>query len=220
MKKIVIVPQLLFLTSLLTSMEPESNSAIQSFMKAFDRPEMAQRGLHTMVQNRMVSASLLEYLKKLNPKLDLNMEFHDVFPEYFKKEETNYDSVTPLMLAVQHGECSAIQLLLDAGALCNHQNHYGSTALHWAVCTEKIKTISFLIKCGAQLNTQNSQKQTPLHRAIHSWPVTTVNPALKMLYFAGADISIRDKDNQTAYEKAVALKLFEAVTFFESIEKK
>jgi ankyrin repeat protein len=139
---------------------------------------------------------------------------------------------TPLHIAATIGSVELIELILSKGADINAQNTQLNTPLHEAIQNRKENISLLLIENGADLNKVNTQDQTPLHRAaLHNQKRTgemlidkgaSVDPVDKyqrtpFLYVArqwgdvefgkllldkGADINIKDMDNQMALDLA------------------
>ncbi|TAK76543.1 MAG: ankyrin repeat domain-containing protein [Gammaproteobacteria bacterium] len=119
----------------------------------------------------------------------------------------------PLDLAVWHRDerfimdMSVVDCLLDAGAnpdnISNTEN--GNTALHHAVLAGKNKTVASLLvkndkRTGANPNLSNKAGNTPLHIAARKGNLGI----LEQLLNAGADLSIRNHNNETAFSLAIA----------------
>ena len=84
--------------------------------------------------------------------------------------KTDYEDVTPLMLAVQHryNYSNLVSFLVKKGAEINSSDKYGDTALHYAAKygeEDNLDNIEFLIEKGANVTATNMEKETPLHKA-------------------------------------------------------
>jgi ankyrin repeat protein len=86
-------------------------------------------------------------LLKANPKL------HDAKGDY---------NVTPLHLAVFHGNREFAQLLLTHHADANAKAYNGETLLHWAIHHGNKEIATLLLDHGANVNIKDNSDETPL----------------------------------------------------------
>jgi serine/threonine protein kinase len=73
---------------------------------------------------------------------------------------------TALILAAQAGHTEVIQVLLEAQADLNHQDHQGRTALMWGVDQGRSEVVKFLLDRGADKNLRDAAGETALMRAV------------------------------------------------------
>lgn len=108
--------------------------------------------------------------------------------------------ITLLHVAAQFNHCPLIQYL------CEELHHplemktrVGETPLDQAAWQGHIDACVLLLKYGADVDCQTGGLYTPLHRCAFYY-----HPRLAaLLCFAGANRTIRDENNQTAYEVAI-----------------
>lgn len=89
--------------------------------------------------------------------------------------QTNRDSLTPLHIAVKHGQYEVADLLINWGAdhsLTTPDNK--ETALHLAAAAGNAKIVERLLKAGADPLAVNARGETPLHCAVESGDIATI----------------------------------------------
>ena len=145
-----------------------------------------------------------------------------------RKEE---DGTTPIFIAVENGNIEMVKLLLDAGAKINARNEEketplmqldadaspelvelllrygakvnqttktGETALIMSVARQaKPEVIKALVDAGAQLDVRNDEGMTALMYAADAENLETA----RVLVLAGANVNLKDNDNETAWDK-------------------
>ena len=114
---------------------------------------------------------------------------------------TNWNGMTPLMVATRHGHNGVVKLLLDKGADPDKVNEYGCTALHFAVMYtfySNRKIVQQLMDGKAHLDKANADGSRPLHSAVRSHN----KYAVKMLMDNGADPNKSDESGQTPLSSA------------------
>lgn len=112
---------------------------------------------------------------------------------------------TPLGSAVDQGDTDSVQALLVAGADPNAKGETGRAPLVMAIDNEEIFRI--LLAAKADPNTMNSWGQTVLMQAILEDKPARVEDLIK----AGADLSVRSENDQTALELAETQAKYEMV---------
>ncbi|XP_052775475.1 transient receptor potential cation channel subfamily A member 1-like [Mya arenaria] len=110
---------------------------------------------------------------------------------------------TPLLFAAAEGLTEILDLILNKtvewkglagkGAILNHTDNEGNSALHLAVQNNKLEAIDLLLDHGAEINMQTNTNYTPLHMAVIGGHIAIV----KELLYRGADLEARDGDHMT-----------------------
>lgn len=85
--------------------------------KVNESPKLQVSILHAAVRS-IRGHDCLEYLLKNHPEVDINFQ-----------PETQLDGVTPLHLAICHGKCEAVRILIKYGADPNIEDVHGNSAL-------------------------------------------------------------------------------------------
>jgi len=98
------------------------------------------------------------------------------------------------------------QLLLEAGADANAQDQSGKTPLHtviWEISEmyERVALIKLLLDFGANINGVDSLGDTPLHAEVERSDRQSL-PVVNLLVRNGADLSVRNRKDQTAMDIA------------------
>jgi len=96
---------------------------------------------------------------------------------------------TALIQAARTGDLIRVNQLLQIGALLNHKNDTGCTALHYAAFYGHVDVIFALVEAGADLEVLNMSGVTPLHWAVNRQHVA----AAFTLLDCGANPDVRDK---------------------------
>jgi ankyrin repeat protein len=139
---------------------------------------------------------------------------HDDIVEFLISNGANVNArdgeeSTPLMSA---SNVKIIWHLIENRAQVNATNKDGETPLHLASYLGKNPVVNMLIRNGANVNATDNRGNTPLHLAVYA-NIRVV----KSLLIAGANIYIRDENNETAREIAERNGKLEIV---EMIDKK
>ena len=95
-----------------------------------------------------------------------------------------------LMLAVEKGNDSTVNLLIQAGADVNKKDKNGDTALIYAVQLGNICCLNLLIQAGANVNKCNNIHETALMFALVKGHIQCVAP----LITAGANVNQKTQD--------------------------
>lgn len=122
------------------------------------------------------------------------------------KEDEEYDKVTPLFIAVEHGNLEIVRLLLDAGAKVNVRDAEKRTPLMRLDGDATPELVELLLRHGAKVNLEDNENNTALIHAADSAPAAVI----KALIDAGADVNAVNKEGETALMKAA---------YEESLEK-
>ena len=101
------------------------------------------------------------------------------------------------------------QILVDAGADIHATTANGFTALHKAAITGNFDLVEFLVQHEAEVDARDNIGSTPLMLA------ATI-PIADLLFKAGADIMVRDKDGFTVLHSAIACTNLAVLEFFLS----
>ena len=111
----------------------------------------------------------------------------------------NYEGNTPLFFAAWEGRLDMIKYLISKGADINAKNELDWNALMQACVQGHFKVAKFLVDQGLSINQIGKEKgATPLILAAWNGSYEVV----KLLLYAGADKSIKDKDGKTAKDHA------------------
>jgi ankyrin repeat protein len=108
---------------------------------------------------------------------------------------------TALMRAAGRGHTEVVKILLAAGANVKERDDYGLTALGWATVRYSyypLAAIQLLLEAGAQVNNQDCKGYTALHHTA----ARGYTDAVKILLKFGADKTIKNTADQTAYDVA------------------
>jgi ankyrin repeat protein len=75
---------------------------------------------------------------------------------------------SPLIAAAKRGNVELVKMFLDLGLDPNHQNSYGETALHEAVCNREddVEVVKLLLDRGADIRIKDKHGETPLFHAL------------------------------------------------------
>jgi len=112
-------------------------------------------------------------------------------------------------------EC--MEYLIDQGVDPNGKDREGRTALHRASMSGYSDALKTLIAKGGNVNVQNREGETPLHYACSSVMKTrNKKDVVTILLEAGADITLKSHDGQTALDWAVENKIPDVVDLIRS----
>ena len=112
-------------------------------------------------------------------------------------------AMTPLMNGVAQRNQDKVRLLIEHGANVNDSNDLGGTALMTAAVLGQFEILQLLLASGARINQQDNNGRTALMYACGN----TTDNALSCVEFLGkkgADMTIRDRDGQTASDHVEA----------------
>ncbi|XP_014372201.2 ankycorbin [Papilio machaon] len=117
------------------------------------------------------------------------------------------DGLTPLHLAVVHGNVPLVQTLLAAGADVNARDNEQHTVVHWATVCGEVGALRAVLAAGADAATPDQHGGYPLHYAAQMCgaPAATDHQsrgaALEVLRAlvreGGASVAVRDADGRT-----------------------
>ncbi|CAG4931837.1 unnamed protein product [Parnassius apollo] len=117
------------------------------------------------------------------------------------------DGLTPLHLAVVHGNVPLVQTLLAAGADVNARDNEHHTVVHWATVCGEVGALRAVLAAGADAATPDQHGGYPLHYAAQMCgaPAATDHQsrgaALEVLRAlvreGGASVDVRDADGRT-----------------------
>lgn len=75
---------------------------------------------------------------------------------------------TPLMYALEYGQLTIAEWVLERCAAVNHRTLDGSTALHYSAFRGTVAAVKLLLAAGASRTLIDSEGRTPLHWAAHN----------------------------------------------------
>jgi ankyrin repeat protein len=113
---------------------------------------------------------------------------------------TNEMGFDPLMIACYRGETKCAQFLVNEGANVNGISPEGN-ALLAAAYQNNTKLTIFLLNNKAELNRQGPDGNTALMYAVMNQNMKMVQALIK----ANADLTVKNKDGQTAHSLALSL---------------
>lgn len=117
------------------------------------------------------------------------------------KEASDKDGRSPLRLAVEHSNLSAVKALLSAGADFDRRcSSDGCTALDVATIRAELEIMAALTRAGADVNGACARGYTALHRAAFH----NRRQALELLLQAGARVDVMDLEGWTPLFDACA----------------
>merc|ERR1712048_536541 len=93
-----------------------------------------------------------------------------------------------------------MEFLHTYGVKINHQDAFGTTALHEAAANDDVDAVCRLIEWGADVNLYDFNKRTPLHTAAGKGQYA----ATMLLLELGADMNAKDAKEYTAVAHAEA----------------
>merc|ERR1712151_428664 len=97
-----------------------------------------------------------------------------------------------------------MEFLHTYGVKVNHQDAYGTTALHLAAANNDVDAVCRLIEWGADVNLYDFRKRTPLHTAARKGKYESTMLLLEL----GADMNAKDEKEYTAVAHAEAKNQF------------
>lgn len=131
----------------------------------------------------------------------------------------NHNGWTPFMwVCKEHCNAEVIQLFLAYGGNVNSKNKAGETPLHiMAKHRSTYNCLLTLIEKGANPNAQDNNGNTPLMVAL-SHPQISMRIAVIGNLLLLSDLSIKNNNNETAYDIAKANRAFEDERFLETLK--
>jgi ankyrin repeat protein len=112
--------------------------------------------------------------------------------------ETRDNKMTPLLLAIEHGDIKTINILLGKGANVNGANRDKFSPLMAAAEKGQAEIVRRLLARGAKVNQYDNKSLTPLFYAADNQHIET----MKLLLAKGADANARDRKARTAIMRA------------------
>jgi ankyrin repeat protein len=107
----------------------------------------------------------------------------------------------------------APDLILDQVNSIDERTRFGDQLIHIVSVSGNAKDIETLITLGADVNSIGEDGYTPLHYAAEQGHLDVV----KVLISNGADCDLRDKNGETAQDKAEGLGINQIVEYFSYI---
>lgn len=117
--------------------------------------------------------------------------------------------------AVKGGHDACMDLLFENGAKLCMSEEVSATKLCQCVFDGDIKQLTRLCKVGIDINAGDYDRRTPLHIAASEGNLT----ALKVLVEAGADLTVKDRWNNTIHDEAKRINSVKIIEYLKSIEK-
>lgn len=150
------------------------------------------------------------------------------FPNINAAAKLKHDNTTPLHYFCEHNHslnCASLgELLIEKGADVNARNSQQETPLHKAIFNQSVRVfmVSMLLKHKASADIKaGSRGDTPLHYAIRLGRVDLI----KSLLSAGADIHLKNDEDQNAleiakqeYKNGLQSEIGPIVTLLEQVE--
>jgi ankyrin repeat protein len=139
------------------------------------------------------------------PEMANNKEAHPIVKLLIEKganvDARTTKNWTPLFDASRWDAYEIMDYLVQKGADVRAVDIDGNSPLHIAVSFYKNETTKQVLKQGVPINTQNKKGQTALHIASKPRVAPKEQPlVIATLLSAGADKTIKDADNKTAYD--------------------
>ncbi|MEO6434440.1 MAG: ankyrin repeat domain-containing protein [Tepidisphaeraceae bacterium] len=144
----------------------------------------------------------------MNTKNQKSMTLERLLSRSYGKESSTFWRGGPRGLTLED-----VRRYLDEGGDVNGRFESGDTLLHNATSNLQIEIVRLLVARGADVNAKGYHGYTPLHRAVdmdcntqnrEDYSCASELPLTKILIDAGADETVRDDDNETARDIAVA----------------
>lgn len=123
------------------------------------------------------------------------------------EKDENYDTITPLFVAVENGNIEMVEMLINFGANVNARNGSKQTPLMRLDDDATPELVDLLIRFGAKVDLADREGNTALILAAGGADAAVV----KALIDAGADIHIANKQGQTALMEAAYYDDLESV---------
>lgn len=113
-----------------------------------------------------------------------------------------------------------LMYLLKHGANINDKSFEGKTPLHaWASSPTAEEDVPELLKLGANVNAQDYEGNTPLHDAVFNSSVGLFYAldSIPILINNGADVTIKNREGQTALELAESVRIKDAANIIKQV---
>lgn len=128
-------------------------------------------------------------------------EVKAIIQEQLRLNENNEEVRQELLAACKKGDLSGVRYLLEQGGDDNTRDpEFNATLLHWACYLDNPHLLLLLLENGANIEAVNLHGQTPL---IVSAAMGN-EFATRHLLYRGAEKSVRDKEERTAFDWAEA----------------
>jgi ankyrin repeat protein len=116
---------------------------------------------HARLRHKIVDQS---HIDELIDSTDLEPELRDVLEKSLEILKTPPEEIALIALAVSHGDCGKLQLLIDRGADVRHVSGHGYTLLTLAACANRMEVIDLLVAAGAPLDGESNYRESALSR--------------------------------------------------------
>jgi ankyrin repeat protein len=197
-------------TALLRAVQKDNHEAVRILLAAGADPCLRASNKEGVQQEHPgtvlgACAEAPEKIETLRLLLRLGVDVHCAGP----------DGATALLRAAECGNTPALEVLIGAGALVNHQNALGSSALMLAAQNHHTAALECLLRHHADPNLRDFDGQTALMYCANygSADAREKRGVLAALVSAGADVDLKDHDGQTALTLGGARGMTPLVTF-------
>lgn len=213
---------------------PVSNKGIEELKKAIDDNDIS-KVKKVISKGVIIDAAKSEIAKlALSCICDNKIEIFDCLKENgfdennahikFKKGLLTYQiennlwdnfseeqKINSLIMAIEEGQSKELEFILNQEGERYYKFDDGNTILHYAA-NGHLRNIIEICEKYVDVNSQNNFGNTPLMQAA----MNSKCDATKVLLELGADIGIKNNNNQTAFEKAVIFGNEEIIKFYIS----
>ncbi|KAK6633628.1 hypothetical protein RUM44_004235 [Polyplax serrata] len=161
------------------------NTELKEFLQSWNKEadicsvdSVGRTTIHTLAGEG--NATLLSLIISTYPETNLELE--------------DRHGQTALNLAARHGYLDVVEVLLSAGAACNHSDCEGWTALRAAAWGGHTAVVELLLKNGADVDVADSDQRTALRAAAWGGHEDIV----ELLVTHNANVNQTDEDGRTA----------------------
>jgi hypothetical protein len=124
-------------------------------------------------------------------------------------KEDSYSKITPLFIAVEHGNIEMVRLLLDSGAKVNRRDESRRTPLMRIDSDTTRELVDLLVRHGAKVDLADEDGDTALFYAASAYEMKP--EAVQSLIDSGASVNLKNKKGETPLMQAVSSGNLEVV---------